>query len=73
MLVFHSGIWHDVPVAFSDPIFTEGHHREAASMIAERVAKGACFADATAFAEKSLYLRLYPQLVVRKEHGAPQN
>ena len=73
MLVFHSGAWSDIQVSLSDPIFTEGHRREAASMIASYMKKGISLVAATAEAEKTLYLRLYSGLVMRKEHGTPEN
>ena len=44
---------------------------EAAAMIASREEKGASFAAATAFAEKTLYERLYGKLVFREQHGTP--
>lgn len=58
MLVFRNGRWLDVPVNVSDPIFTEGHRREMASMIASRV-ESRSYASALADAEKVLYERLY--------------
>lgn len=83
MLVFRSGAWRTVQVVLSDPLLTEGHRREAASMIAAKMDKGASLTAATAEAEKTLYLRLYPGLkscagsttvsVLREEHGAPKN
>ena len=63
MLVFRSGVWKTIPVIFSDPMFTEGHRREAAAIIASRVEKGGSLVSATAEAEKTLYLRLYGGLV----------
>ena len=62
MLVFRSGTWKTIPVVFSDPMFTEGHRREAAAIIASRVEKGGSLVAATAEAEKTLYLRLYQQV-----------
>ena len=73
MLVFRSGSWTDIPVNLSDPLFTEGHRREAAALIGTRLAGGVSLAAATAEAEKILYMRLYPELVMRKEHGTPEN
>ena len=73
MLVFRSGIWRSVDVPLSDPIFTEGHRREAASMIASSMEGGSSSVTAIAEAEKVLYLRLYKGLVVRKEHCAPKD
>jgi hypothetical protein len=73
MLVFRNGIWKTVEVALSDPLFTEGHRREAAAMIASRMEKGESLVSARAEAEKILYSRLYPELVSREQHGAPKN
>ena len=73
MLVFRSGAWRNVQVVLSDPLFTEGHRREAASMIAASMDKGASLVAATAAAENALYLRLYPDLAIREEHGRPEN
>jgi hypothetical protein len=73
MLVFRGGAWRNVQVVLSDPLFTEGHRREAASMIAAGMDKGASLVAATAAAEKALYLRLYPDLAIREEHGPPKN
>jgi hypothetical protein len=58
MLVFRNGRWLDVPVNVSDPIFTESHRREMATMIASRI-ESCSYASATAEAEKLLYERLY--------------
>ena len=58
MLVFRNGKWLDVPVNVSDPIFTEGHMREMATIIASRV-ESSSYASALAEAEKVLYERLY--------------
>jgi hypothetical protein len=58
MLVFRNGKWLDVPVNVSDPIFTEGHRREMATMIASRV-ESSSYASALAEAEKLIYGRLY--------------
>ena len=58
MLVFRNGKWLDVPVNVSDPIFTEGHRREMATIIASRV-ESSSYASALAEAEKVLYQRLY--------------
>jgi hypothetical protein len=66
MLVFRSGTWTTTPVVLSDPIFTEGHRREIASIIASRMEKGDSLVAATAAAEQALYLRLYGGLVMRK-------
>jgi hypothetical protein len=73
MLVFRSGVWRNVDVALSDPIFTEGHRREAAAMIATAMERGISLVAAIAEAEKTLYLRLYSGLVMRKEHSTPEN
>jgi hypothetical protein len=73
MLVFRSGSWRNVQVVLSDPLFTEGHRREAASMIAASMDKGASLVAATAAAENALYLRLYPDLAIREEHSTPEN
>lgn len=73
MLVFRSGGWRNVQVVLSDPLFTEGHRREAASMIAASMDKGASLVAATAAAENALYLRLYPDLAIREEHSTPEN
>jgi hypothetical protein len=73
MLVFRSGSWKTVQVNLSDPIFTEAHRREAAAMVGTRIIKGISLAAATAEAEKILYMRLYPELVMRKEHSTPEN
>ena len=58
MLVFRNGKWLDVPVNVSDPIFTEGHRREMATIIASRV-ETSSYASALAEAEKLIYGRLY--------------
>jgi len=73
MLVFRNGTWKKVEVKLSDPIFTEGHRREAAALIASRTEKGDSLVSATAEAEKVLYGRLYPNLVSREQHGSPKN
>ena len=71
MLVFRNGKWLDVPVSLSDPIFTEGHRREMATMIAGRI-ESTSYAVALAEAEKAMYLRLFG-LVPRKEHSGPKD
>jgi hydroxymethylpyrimidine/phosphomethylpyrimidine kinase len=73
MLVFRSGSWRNVQVVLSDPLFTDGHRREAASIIAARMGKGASLVAATAAAEQVLYSSLYAELVTREEHGPPEN
>jgi hypothetical protein len=73
MLVFRNGTWNTVDVAFSDPILTESHRREAAALIASRVEKGDSLVSATAEAEKMLYGRLYPGLVSREQHRSPKD
>ena len=71
MLVFHSGQWLDIPVKVSDPIFTDGHRREMATMIAAKA--NISYEAAAAAAEKVLYMRLCRGLVPREEHGSPKN
>ena len=66
MLVFRAGAWTEIDVVLSDPIFTEGHRREIAAIIASRMEKGDSLTAATAAAEQAMYLRLYGGLVVRK-------
>ena len=66
MLVFRAGVWIIIDVVLSDPIFTDGHHREIAAIIASRMEKGDSLVAATAAAEQAIYLRLYGGLVVRK-------
>jgi len=73
MLVFRSASWHSIEVNLSDPLFTDAHRREAAAMIVTSVQRGISLAAARADAEKILYMRLYDSLVMRKEHGAPEN
>lgn len=71
MLVFRSGQWHDIDVNLSDPIFTEGHRREAAAMMASLIEKGVSLVSARAEAEKTLYSRMYS--ILRKEHCSPED
>lgn len=73
MLVFRNATWKTVNVALSDPLFTEGHRREAAALIASRMEKCDSLVSATSEAEKALYKRLYSQLVSREQHGTPKN
>ena len=71
MLVFRDGKWLDVPINLSDPLFTEGHRREMATMIAARL-ESTPYALALAEAEKTIYMRLFG-LVPRKEHSGPKD
>lgn len=59
MLAFRGGVWASVNVALSDPLFSEGHRREAAAIIATEMKKGLSVQAATAEAERILYKRLF--------------
>lgn len=67
MLNFRGGKWTSVNVALPEPLFSEGHRRQAAASIATGMAKGLSVQAATAEAERILYERLYAGLSV------PQN
>lgn len=64
MLVFRNGKWLDIPIKVSDPIFTEGHRREMATIVAAKI-ENTSFAAAMAEAEKVIYMRLYRQVPAR--------
>lgn len=73
MLVFRKGVWRTVEIVLTDPLFSEGHRMEAASIAATAMEKGLSVQAATAEAERILYGRLFPGLVPREQHGTPQH
>jgi hypothetical protein len=70
MLVFRKGQWKEIVLPLVDPVFSEEHKKLAASIAASSAKTG----DAVmAEVEAALYRRLYPGLLPRKEHCAPEN
>lgn len=74
MWVFSRGKWIDITLPFSDPVWTEGHKRMAATVIASALGRGATIVAAEREAEEVVYSVLYEGLsVTGKQHSAPQN
>ena len=73
MLVFRKGVWRAVEIVLTDPLFSEAHRMEAASIAVTAMEKGLSVQAATAEAERILYGRLFPGLVPREQHGSPQH
>lgn len=71
MLVFRSGVWHDVLLPFSDPMLTKSHLASAASTTVNQIMKGASFEVAVATAEKIMYEEILG--ISREQHNCPKN
>jgi hypothetical protein len=74
MLVFRKGTWTDIPITFTDPALSTAAKQRFAAAAATHIAKGASVEAATAAAEKTIYLEMYPELrISREEHDAPKH
>lgn len=71
MLSFRNGAWRTIPVVLTDPLFSEEHRQQLAAAAATSMAKGLSVQNSIAKAETIIYMRLFPGLVSREQHGPP--
>jgi hypothetical protein len=67
MLVFRKGTWLTIEVPTTDPLCSEAHRQELAASTAMYMEKGLSMQAASAEAERILYERLYPGLLISRE------